>query len=129
MTNYEKHRTEIVPIERMGRKVAFEKATNKITACGNLSCKECLFWEDDFNCDRRALEWADAEYIEPEVDWSEVPVDTLILVNDNVDHFWIRRYFAQYDNGKVYAFVDGRTSWTATDDDICSWNYAKLADA
>lgn len=39
MTNYEKHRTEIVPIERMGRKVAVEKATKKITSCGILNCE------------------------------------------------------------------------------------------
>nr|DAI79689.1 MAG TPA: hypothetical protein [Caudoviricetes sp.] len=33
MTNYEKHRAEIEPITRMGRKVAVERATNIICAC------------------------------------------------------------------------------------------------
>lgn len=131
MTNYEKHRTEIVPIERMERKVAVEKATKKITSCGILSCEECLFWECGSNCDMRALEWADAEYIEPEekeVDWSKVPVDTKIWVRDNKDKKWLPRYFAgEYKNGKVCAFCDGGTSWSSVEA-IMFWNYAKLAE-
>lgn len=129
MTNYEKHRTEIVPIERMGRKVAIEKATKKITPCGSLNCGECLFWECGFNCDMRALEWADAEYIEPEADWSKVAVDTPILVRQFQHNDWSRRYFSHYDNknGLVCAFSDGKTSWTGQDD-WKSWNYAKLAE-
>lgn len=125
MTNYEKHRTEIVPIERMGRKVAIEKATKKITPCATLNCGECLFWEYGSNCDIKALEWADAEYIEPEVDWSKVAVDTPILVsNDKMS--WYPRYFAKYENEKVYAWRDGKTSYTT--DEIIRWNYAKLAE-
>ena len=39
------------------------------------------------------------------VDWSKVPVDTKILVSDYDDtSVWIRRYFAKYENGIVYAF-------------------------
>ena len=129
MTNYEKHRTEIVPIERMGRKVGIEKATKKITPCGSLNCEECLFWEHGSNCDMRALEWADAEYIEPEADWSKLAVDTPILVRQFQHNDWSRRYFSHYDNknGLVCAFSDGKTSWTGQDD-WKSWNYAKLAE-
>ena len=62
------------------------------------------------------------------VDWSKVKVDTPVLVsNDNKT--WNKRYFARYENGNVYAWLNGKTSWTA----ICEfsfghWDYTKLAD-
>lgn len=66
---------------------------------------------------------------EPEVDWSKVPVDTPILVTDAAEPVWNRRYFAKYENGMVYAWLDGETSYTADNDDyILEWNYAKLAE-
>nr|DAR35310.1 MAG TPA: hypothetical protein [Caudoviricetes sp.] len=62
------------------------------------------------------------------VDWSKVKVDTPILVsNDNKE--WIKRYFARYENGNVYGWLNGKTSWTATGElSIGHWNYAKLAE-
>ena len=62
------------------------------------------------------------------VDWSKVKVDTPILVsNDNKD--WIKRYFARYEDGNVYGWLNGKTSWTATGElSIGHWNYAKLAE-
>lgn len=59
------------------------------------------------------------------VDWSKVPVDTKVLVSDNGE-YWARRYFAEYVNGEVYVFTDGRTSFTIEDDAIISWKYTKL---
>ena len=72
------------------------------------------------------MAWADAEYIEQEVDWSKVAVDTPILVKE-VDSNWLKRYFAKYENGKVYAFVDGGTSWSS-EGQCLSWKYVKLAE-
>ena len=61
------------------------------------------------------------------VDWSKVPVDTKILVSDYDDtSVWIRRYFAKYEYGIVYAFSDGLTSFTIGDAGVCGWKYAKL---
>lgn len=62
------------------------------------------------------------------VDWSKVAVDTPILVsNDNKE--WIKRYFARYEDGNVYGWLSGKTSWTATGElSIGHWNYAKLAE-
>lgn len=62
------------------------------------------------------------------VDWPKVKVDTPILVsNDNKE--WIKRYFARYENGNVYGWLNGKTSWTATGElSIGNWNYAKLAE-
>ena len=71
------------------------------------------------------------EYKEPETDWSKVEVDTPILVRDNEDTesatvVWLKRYFAEYKDGLVYAWTNGRTSWN--EDEMYGWNYAKLAE-
>lgn len=129
MTNYEKRREEIEPLTRMGIRIAIEKETNEIRACNGLACSDCLFRPYD-NCAKRAIEWADSEYIEPQVDWSKVAVDTPILVKRFEHNDWSRRYFSHYENenGFVCAFSDGKTSWTADNDDWKDWNYAKLAE-
>lgn len=73
--------------------------------------------------------WANEEYEEPEVDWSKVEVDTPILVRDNEQRSWNRRYFAKFENGHVYAWADGCTSWSAKNkNEITTWKYAKLAE-
>lgn len=90
-------------------------------------CEECLFWDYGSNCDIRALEWADAEYIEPEIDWSKMPVDTPIMVSQNEIN-WYPRYFAGYEDEEVYAWNDGLTSFMIESDNLKTrWFYAKLA--
>ena len=61
------------------------------------------------------------------VDWESVEVDTPILVgNDNKT--WFKRYFAKYEDGKVYAWLNGKTSWSSTCEvSIGHWKYVKLA--
>ena len=66
-----------------------------------------------------------------DVDWSKVPVDTKIIVSgDGKD--WYRRYFAKYENGIIYAFPDGLSSFTACYKPecgyrrVCAWKYGKL---
>lgn len=130
MTNYENYKSEIEPITRMGRKVAIERGTNKICACLCIKCGNCLFYSyfSERTCDEVALAWADAEYIEPEVDWSEVPVDTPILVSSN-NVYWHHRHFAKYENGRIYAWNDGFTSFTIENNNKTTWwSYAKLAE-
>lgn len=63
---------------------------------------------------------------EETIDWSKVSVDTKILVSNNKEE-WLKRYFANYENGAVYAWADGKTSFTARNhEDITDWDYAKL---
>ena len=64
---------------------------------------------------------------EPEIDWSEVNVDTPILVGEG-DGEWVKRYFAEYKDGIVYAWCGGSTSWDANNM-MMSWKYAKLAES
>jgi len=67
-------------------------------------------------------EWC--EVVEP--DWYKVPVDTKILVRDRSIDPWEKKHFAKFENGTVYAWVDGKTSFT-TVNTMC-WQYAKLAE-
>lgn len=126
MTNYEHYKNEIEKITRMGRMVAVEENTGKVTSCNQITCAKCRFDSCSAgNCDAAALAWADAEYIEPTVDWAKVPVDTPILVNNSICLDWVRNHFAKYENGRVYAWEGGKTSYTT--DKTCYWKYAKLA--
>ena len=67
---------------------------------------------------------------EPEIDWSKVKIDTPILVRDSENTEWLKKYFAKYENGQVYVWNLGRTSWTAPNDkSVSAWSYAKLAES
>ena len=61
----------------------------------------------------------------PEIDWSNVLVDTKIFVKNNNDPAWYCRHFAKYENGKVYAWLQGKTSFTTSEEQ--SWDCAELA--
>lgn len=63
------------------------------------------------------------------IDWSEVKVDTKIFVRDVANIDWVGRHFARFENGRVYAWDSGTTSFTAPDDKyITAWDFAKLAE-
>ena len=69
-----------------------------------------------------------ADHID-EVDWSTVKVDTPVLVGSCADGQLTRRYFAGYNDGHVYTWDGGATSWSTDDENQISWwNYAKLAE-
>ena len=84
--------------------------------CINTSCPKCHLY--------RTI-WLMEEYKEPETDWSKVAVDTPILVRDCEIQVWERRYFAKYENGVIYAWAGGCTSWNTSN--MTTWEYAKLA--
>lgn len=134
MTNYERYKNEIEKFAKLNVRFALDKKTRNIICCAGVQCPQCEFYGDKkigHICDDTKLKWADAEYveeIEPEVDWSRVPVDTPILVsNDNVH--WHRRYFAKYKDEVVYAWNDGFTSFASENNNRATlWKYAKLAE-
>lgn len=71
--------------------------------------------------------WLGEEYEEPKVDWSKVEIDTPVLVKQSRDNDWAKRYFAKYENGKIFTWGYGTTSWSCDREGITEWNYAKLA--
>lgn len=59
------------------------------------------------------------------IDWSKVEVDTKILVsNDNKR--WYRAHFAMFENGTIYSFSNGTTSFTYEYSAFEPWKYAIL---
>ena len=91
----------------------------KSNNCAYLSCSDC---------GRRQMLWFVEECEESETDWNQIEVDTPILVRFKEDKEWVKRHFAKYENGFVYAWKDSHTSWTSLhDDDVTIWRYAKLA--
>ena len=77
-------------------------------------------------------EWLESYlYIEIEkhvdcVDWENVPVDTKIIVSHSTDSPDYCRYFAEYKDGKVYAWDYGATSWSSDVKSKNWWEHAKL---
>lgn len=129
MTNREKFAEQILDIACSNDVIAVDKATLEPIACGKLGCKDCLFnVSDAMSCGDKRIKWANSEYVEPSVDWSKVAVDTPILVNiGNIgnDRRWVKRHFARYENGSVYAWNGGATSWTSNGYTV-AWELAKL---
>ena len=120
MKNYEKYADEIREYEGDSICADFVEPyiLKSINAkCTNTSCVKCHLY--------RTI-WLMEEYEEPEIDWSKVKVDTPILVRNDESDKWLKRYFAKYEGGVVYAWKSGRTSWT--EDCMIEWSYAKLAE-
>ena len=130
MLNREKYAKEI--IELATNTALFGLKNGKPAICEEIKCEECDFYESD-SCKGSTYnfrEWLNSEYIEPPVDWSKVAVDTPILVRDSEKESWRKRYFAKYDNGIVYAWGGGATSWSAERSrNITYWKMAKLAES
>lgn len=127
MLNREKFAKEILNIACKGDKIAI--CNGKLTACDDTHCINCDFRRPS-DCNEKTLKWANSEYVEPPVDWSKVPVDTPILVRAHEDGVWTRRHFAKYEDGKIYAWSDGLTSWSdAGSINVSAWECAKLAES
>lgn len=95
------------------------------------SCKLCPLYNKGCNFYAEPVKLEEIEEIimnwekpSKPVDWSKVEVDTKILVRERECDEWRKRYFAKYADGKIYAFCDGATSWSANR--TLAWDYAKL---
>ena len=122
MKNYEKYANEIKNYK--GNKFCskfIKPYILKIDNCNDVNCGKCRMLQ---------LLWLLEEYKEPkepEIDWSKVKVDTPILVKEYEEQDWVKRHFAKYEDGFVYAWIDSCTSWTVLhDEEMSAWKYAKL---
>ena len=119
MKNYEKYADEIR--EYKGKdfcKDIVQTHILKEISCSDIRCGRCHTLQ---------LLWMLEEYKEPEVDWNKVAVDTPILVRDYESQEWEARHFAKYEDGVIYAWGGGSTSWTSKGA-VTEWEYAKLAE-
>ena len=119
MKNYEKYADEIrkykgINICREFIKPHILEADN----CNGIDCQRCAMIQ---------MIWLMEDYKEPEVDWSKVEVDTPILVRDYESQEWGARHFAKYEDGVIYVWDGGSTSWTSKGN-VTEWKFAKLAD-
>ena len=127
MTNKEKYGNKIIELAIDEGALALKNGEPAL--CAKIKCEDCDFYEPYSygGSEYKFREWLNSEYVEPPVDWSKVAVDTPILVRDFVGCEWSRRYFAKYENGIVYAWGGGTTSWSA-ERSTC-WKMAKLAES
>ena len=122
MKNYEKYAEEIKNYK--GNSFCDDFVIPKIHEnyagnCNRISCEHCNLLQ---------MIWLLQECKEPKVDWSKVAVDTPILVRRVGGEEWGKRYFAKYENGTIYTWMYGYTSWTIIDGHTETWTYAKLAE-
>ena len=118
MKNYEKYADEIreYKADELCDEFIIPHILKK-ESCVGIPCRTCSMLQ---------MLWLLDDYKEPEVDWSKVEVDTPILVKGDETGQWKKRYFCKYENGTIYAWVGGCTSWNACSES--SWTHAKLAE-
>ena len=135
MKNREKYRDEILSWGKNSEpyydpycEFAKKNMLPSYTDCANGECAgtTCTWCRAVF-----AL-WLDEEYKEPEVDWTKVPVDTLVRVRDREEQEWILMYFkgiSDYDSARRFlTWCDGATSITASGGCYLRWKYCELVE-
>ena len=125
MLNKEKYAKEILDILCQDGTIPAVVNNIPIKCTDALDCYDCKFYYND-DCINAFIKWVNSEYKEREIDWSKVPVDTLIYVWNNNDNGTYKRYFAEYDkiNNMIIAFDNGGTSWNSIT--TTKWDNAKI---
>lgn len=122
MTNKEKYQNEIAKYMSEG----FSEYCKHIVERIILPQYEMVCEDNCYNCIKIQLEWGNKEYKEPKIDWVKVAIDTPVLVRDSDGSDWHKRYFAKYQDGKIFTYNYGCTSWSANG--TTNWKQGKLAD-
>lgn len=137
MKNREKYRDEIIKAIKSRETCEFMNDIVIPEFIGSKTDSKCICEMGDCRaCLIRFTLWLDEEYMEPpkpEVDWSKVPVDTLVRVRNDKNGEWLLRYFCEWngdtDTGHKYStFPNGRTSKTATYYIIENWRFCDLVE-
>lgn len=129
-----KNYKDVTLVDYMKKKKEMFKSLGSVSGrCCVGICEKCGFRNKVSDCDT-CHDWEmnhpeEAARIvmeyEPEVDWRKVPVDAKVLVRNSEEAKWCRRHFAKFEDGKVYVFPFGETSYTSNHDPI-GYVYAKL---
>lgn len=128
--------SKVTMLEYQWKKKAVLDSVGRIEEmCHGIQCESCPFYVDSCKVSEISEIENPLEAIkivmdyEIPVNWSKVKIDTPILVNDDKGEKWFKRHFAKYENGLVWAFNNGFTSWTGKQDNVNSWEYARLAES
>ena len=130
MKNREKYKNELMDVIKMdGRICGFVKKHDVFRMIGTGWESFCEM--DCIACGTALQIWLDEEYEEPEVDWSNVPVDTLVRVRNRAEDKWVLRYFKEIGdehlNCRYFTWLGGTTSKTAEGCFMC-WKYCELVE-
>lgn len=128
MLNIEKYKEELENIGVINPN-GLAVIDGKPCMCQEAECNMCELRSEESCCFYKTDNWLFSEYEEPKVDWSKVKVDTPIYVRCSDDEKWVPRYFAKFEDGRVYAWSDGTTSFTTPIAGAVDWEYAKLAES
>ena len=127
MKNKENFASEILELAIKDETVAVDKYSHKVVPCDGFDCCSCMLNGEGVTCNDRRIVWAEEEYVEPSIEWGTIPVDTPILVKNCGSDIWNKRYFSRFENGKIYAWSGGCTSWSSdSENSVTEWKFAKL---
>lgn len=137
MNNREKCKDELIEtIKKDGKICGFmKKHTDALQPLG-LNEKDFCDEIDCYVCATMLQLWLDEEYVEseppkPEVDWSKVPVDTLVRVKAVASDVGVLRYFKGINAcnpvERFVAWADGKTSITANGS-CTNWAFCELVE-
>ena len=135
MKNREKYIDEIIKAIKSRETCEFMNDTVIPEFIGSKTDSKCICEMGDCRaCLIRFTLWLDEEYTEPpnpEVDWSKIPVDTLVRVRDREGQEWLLRYFKGINEDnfrrRYEAWANGATSKTA-EDWTEYWKYCELVE-
>lgn len=80
---------------------------------------------EGFIKNRITLIWERIEDKE-QINWFDIPKNTKVLVKNDVDDDWERKYFAKYENNTYRVYANGQTSWNS--DRTIPYRYCILAE-
>lgn len=127
MTNREKYAEQIINMAANDIKITVDKE-GRLSDCRAINCNDCA-WRSYGKCRKKFREWLEQEYVEPLVDWSKVPVDTKVYVRDSDSDTWAPRYFAKFEDGLIFTWTNGATSFSRSRfGGLSWWNQGKLAE-
>lgn len=135
MNNREKCKNELIEtIKKDGKICGFMKKHNDALQPLGLNEKDFCDEIDCYVCATMLQLWLDEEYEEPpkpEIDWDNVPVDTLVRVKEVAADVGVLRYFKGINAcnpvERFVAWADGKTSITANGS-CTNWAFCELVE-
>lgn len=134
MKNREKYKNELIEVIKKDGNICEFMIKHGVSQMFGKDTESFCVETECTSCTTALQLWLDEEYEEPpkpEVNWNNVPVDTLVRVRDLKSQDWTLRYFKGigeegYAN-RFQTWVDGATSKTAYDE-YESWTYCELVE-